>query len=183
MGLFDKLKEACANLPIGKGPVSTYTPPTPLTYAEAKSRYGDVDLSTKKWANEVKFMTQVRVPEGLKPYFINAFTKAPTSNIYINKDIAPALVQALSLIDLRKLHGHLKSYDGCLNVRVVRGTTDRLSTHSYGLAIDINANGNGLGETPSIHPDLVKCFTDAGWTWGGNFSRKDGMHFQIARGW
>ena len=28
--------------------------------------------------------------------------------------------------------------------------------------------------------NLVKCFTDAGFGWGGNYSRPDGMHFTLA---
>lgn len=56
-----------------------------------------------------------------------------------------------------------------------------MSLHSWGLAIDFNAAWNGFGKTPTMSPELVKCFTDAGLDWGGTWSRPDGMHFEIAK--
>ena len=31
-----------------------------------------------------------------------------------------------------------------------------------------------------MSPQLVKCFTDANFDWGGNWKTPDGMHFQLA---
>jgi hypothetical protein len=48
------------------------------------------------------------------------------------------------------------------------------------LAIDVIAFENGLGKEPKLSPGFVKCFTDAGFEWGGTWkSRPDGMHFQL----
>lgn len=154
-----------------------YTPPPARTLTQAQERYGVIQDG--KWSNERKHMVLVPVPTQIQPHLINSATGQPTRNIYINADIAPALVKAFDLIIARGLQASLKSFDGCLNIRPIRGSTT-LSTHAYGLAIDINAKGNGLGEKPTIDPALVKCFTDAGWSWGGTFHRLDGMHFQIA---
>ena len=54
-----------------------------------------------------------------------------------------------------------------------------MSLHSWGIAIDVNAFENGLNMTPKLSPGFVKCFTDNGFYWGGNFKRKDGMHFEL----
>jgi len=29
--------------------------------------------------------------------------------------------------------------------------------------------------------ELVQCFKDAGFDWGGDWTRPDGMHFQLAK--
>jgi hypothetical protein len=68
-------------------------------------------------------------------------------------------------------------------------TAGKLSLHSYGIAIDIDHNDNWIGgvvrntDRPSLlrrNPSFVEVFRDAGWTWGGDFSFKDDMHFQRA---
>jgi hypothetical protein len=56
-----------------------------------------------------------------------------------------------------------------------------MSLHSWGLAIDVNAFENGLNQTPKLSAGFVKCFTDAGFDWGGTWQRKDGMHFQLSK--
>ncbi len=86
------------------------------------------------------------------------------------------------------------------NCRPVTGTTDVLSQHSYGWAIDINplqnpyvtSEGKALRiadrpyldrskELPGmIHPGdvVVRAFAHVGWSWGGDWhSIKDYMHF------
>jgi hypothetical protein len=54
-----------------------------------------------------------------------------------------------------------------------------MSLHSWGIAIDVNAFENGLNMTPKLSAGFVKCFTDNGFDWGGTWTRKDGMHFQL----
>ena len=72
----------------------------------------------------------------------------------------------------------LKTWDGCFNVRRKRGLKS-LSLHSWGIAIDVNAAWNGLGKEPTLSKEFVQCFIDAGFDWGGTWTRKDGMHFQL----
>jgi len=100
--------------------------------------------------------------------------------IYCNKDLVEPLKKALkALIDT----GHvkeLKTWDGCFNIRKKRGLSS-MSLHSWAIAIDVNAFENGLNQTPKLSAGFVKCFTDNGFEWGGAWSRKDGMHFQLAK--
>jgi hypothetical protein len=43
----------------------------------------------------------------------------------------------------------------------------------------LNAADNKLGQLSTLSPEFVQCFKDAGFTWGGNFSRLDPMHFSL----
>ncbi|KUP91566.1 M15 family metallopeptidase [Tritonibacter horizontis] len=74
---------------------------------------------------------------------------------------------------------------GSLCVRRIRGTQSSLSTHSYGLAVDLNIDGRldtlGDGKTQLGLTILADFFKDEGWVWGAGFGREDSMHFEISR--
>lgn len=98
--------------------------------------------------------------------------------IYCNRDLVQPLANAFQEL-IRTGHvKELKTWDGCFNIRKKRGLTS-MSLHSWGIAVDMNAFENGLGQTPKLSPGFVKCFTDNGFDWGGTWKRKDGMHFQL----
>jgi hypothetical protein len=100
--------------------------------------------------------------------------------IYCNVDMVKPLRQALINLVTRGMMPELKTWDGCFNIRSMRGAST-MSLHSWGVAIDINASENRLGQIPVLSPGFVQCFTDAGFEWGGTWKRPDGMHFQLAR--
>lgn len=98
--------------------------------------------------------------------------------IYCNRDMVLPLSQAFQNL-IRTGHvSELKTWDGCFNIRKKRGLNS-MSLHSWGIAVDVNAFENGLNQTPKLSAGFVKCFTDAGFDWGGTWTRKDGMHFQL----
>lgn len=116
--------------------------------------------------------------------------------IYCNSDMVKPLTEAFSNLILTNAVSSLKTWDGCWNFRPIRGYEKKyeslmnankqeeaikyLSTHSWACAIDVNAAENGLGKLPKLSRQFVKCFTDAGFEWGGLWKRPDGMHFQLA---
>lgn len=138
-----------------------------VTSAQCFKKWGDPAITT----NELKYMTLWDVPTHLELGVI-------PKKLYCNKLMIGPLMQAFSNIIDRNLVHELKTFDGCFNVRKKRGLNSQ-SLHSWGIAIDINAAWNGLGKTPTMSAKLVKCFTDTGFEWGGTWTRKDGMHFQL----
>ena len=74
---------------------------------------------------------------------------------------------------------------GALCVRRIRGTTNRVSTHSFGLAVDLNIDGRldtlGDGKTQLGLTILADFFRTEGWVWGASWRREDSMHFEISR--
>lgn len=149
----------------------------PITRAEAAKKYGAVINGS--WAGAMANCTLFRVDPEISPFLINTATKKPTVNIYVNKDMVDPLAQAFANIKYRGLMSELKSFDGCFMQRDVRGEAGVVSWHAWAMAIDINAKDNALGAVPMISSAMVSCFRDAGFVWGGNFSRLDGMHFQL----
>ena len=134
-----------------------------VTSAQALRKYGDPTLE--------KNMVVWDVPANLE---IGVIPK----RLYCNKDLIAPLTQAFTnLINRGHVH-ELKTWDGCFNIRKKRGLAS-MSLHSWGIAVDVNAAWNGLGKEPTLSAGFVKCFTDAGFEWGGVWKRKDGMHFQL----
>jgi hypothetical protein len=91
---------------------------------------------------------------------------------------------AMSELQRRGL-GHLirrDEYAGCYNARFVAvpaGT--RLSRHSWGIALDVNTNGNAFGQEPHQDRRLVRIMRKWGFAWGGTWPIPDGMHFEWRR--
>jgi hypothetical protein len=145
------------------------------TRQELEAKYG-VPIGCN-WGGESKFMTMYTLPATIFNW-INTATGKPLKRIYLNRDMMQPLDQALNNVFKRGLIDQLKTFDGCFMVRPIRGVPNAWSIHSYGLAIDINAADNKLGEEPTMSPELVQCFKDAGFSWGGDFKRRDGMHME-----
>lgn len=106
----------------------------------------------------------------------------PGGKIYCHKIMAECLEIWFKLIEKHKLTDLILTYDGCYNARNVRGGNS-FSRHAVGMAIDINAKWNGLNKKSADGFGTVKPLVDlaeeAGLFWGGNFSREDGMHFEV----
>ena len=100
--------------------------------------------------------------------------------IYCNKDLEIPLTNAFENILERGLKDQIRTWDGCFNIRSKRSSSN-LSLHAWGIAVDINAAWNRFGKKPTISSELVKCFTDAGFDWGGTWKTPDGMHFQLSK--
>jgi hypothetical protein len=79
-------------------------------------------------------------------------------------------------------HGSLDDWG--FNFRMVRGSTDKLSNHSSGTAVDLNATKHPLGKSgtfPSEKVPMIRALAKKyGMMWGGDFRhRPDEMHFEI----
>jgi hypothetical protein len=81
----------------------------------------------------------------------------------------------------------LKTWEGSFAPRFIRGSNKTLSNHAWGTAFDINCRWNQLGHLPALRGaagsvrELVPRAHQFGFYWGGHFSRRDGMHFEVAR--
>ncbi len=63
----------------------------------------------------------------------------------------------------------------------MRGS-DRLSTHAWAAAIDINPARNQFGQKGAMPEKVVELFKAEGWTWGGEWRKPDPMHFEATSG-
>lgn len=105
--------------------------------------------------------------------------------IYCNKAISVKLNLTLEVLDHLKLLREIRTFDGCFNVRKIRGRDDdpfAYSIHSFGLALDFNAEENPLGGKSTWSPQFVAVWKALGWDWGGDFDRADPMHFEMTEG-
>lgn len=134
------------------------------------------EMCLKKFGDPYLQKTMVvwNVPENLEIGFL-------PNNLYCNSIMISPLSQAFQNIIDGGFVDEIKTWDGCFNIRKQRGSKTKQSLHSWGIAVDINAFENGLGQKPKLSDGFVKCFTDAGFDWGGNFKRLDGMHFQLSQ--
>jgi D-alanyl-D-alanine carboxypeptidase len=72
---------------------------------------------------------------------------------------------------------------GALCARYVRGSARSVSSHAWGVAVDLKLKRNldrmGDGSTQFGLVVLAEFFNDAGWYWGASYGREDSMHFEV----
>ena len=101
----------------------------------------------------------------------------PWKRVYINSDFKKKLSIAFTNLERVGLHTEIKTFDGCYVVRSVRGKKSQ-SLHSWAMAVDFNASIERLGqETTNWSGRFIAIMKAAGIYWGGDWRRKDPMHF------
>lgn len=100
-----------------------------------------------------------------------------------------------AILSLRQVFRNVKIFEpelyerintaGSLCVRHIRGRPGSVSTHAYGLSVDLNIDGKldtlGDGKTQLGLILLADFFNKEGWYWGASFGREDSMHFQVSK--
>lgn len=153
------------------------------------AKYGQPDSTYEgKWM--IMWDILKDFPE-LKDVMNVAVTPAvPFTRVYINKDFKAKLFLAFQNLRAANCLGEIKSWGGCFERRVTRGSTTP-SLHSWAMAADINPKENAIQFhhvlDPLNHTNFSKKFIDimkaAGLFWGGDYStRFDPMHFSLYNG-
>lgn len=107
----------------------------------------------------------------------------PAVHFEVNKDFKNLLHNAFTKLQAAGIQGEIKSFDGCLNNRTVRGMASK-SLHAWAAAIDLNASIEALGQIQTNwSQQFLVIIKGAGIFWGGDFhNRKDPMHFALLDG-
>jgi LysM repeat protein len=111
----------------------------------------------------------------------------PTTNvrsICCHRKLAKKFQEVFAEIERRGLSGKVRTYGGCFNVRAKRSGS-KLSTHAWGIAVDLNPETNMMGREGDMPAGIVAAFKRSGFLWGGDWkgAGKDPMHFQYCSGY
>lgn len=130
---------------------------------------------------ETKNIVRVELPQ------LNKMSNGQYKAMRFHRKGAEQLRSFFNEIEKQRLLPLLLTYGGSYNPRLIRGSKTSLSNHSFGTAFDFNMQWNALNVEPialglrgSVR-ELVPLAHEYGFYWGGHFSRKDGMHFEIAK--
>jgi len=124
-------------------------------------------------------------------------TNPKLKEMLVLADVGPIRVNMLrpAVESIRRVFEQVKAIDidlynristaGALCVRRIRGSQSSVSSHAFGLAVDLNIDGVldtlGDGKTQLGLTILSDFFQAEGWFWGASFSREDSMHFEVAK--
>ena len=121
-----------------------------------------------------------RAAIGIKSYTV----PGTTVKLACAEKVAPLLIGFAA-----EFHKLIEPIDGSADdwgycYRMVRGSTDKLSNHSSGTALDLNASKHALGKIGTFDaakvPMIQALAKKYGLTWGGDYrGRKDEMHFEL----
>jgi hypothetical protein len=149
-----------------------------FTYDDSGENVGAISITDKNWLQNI-----------VERDFDQLKALPPHGTVRCHIAIADKLAAALAEIEKAGLLSRILIWDGMWVPRHKGWNPSRsLSSHSWGIAFDINAKWNGYGANPAPAgqygsvEELVPIFEAHGFAWGGFFSKKyrDGMHFEYA---
>ncbi len=139
----------------------------------------------KMYGNSAEEVRKNLVPVKWLPSSVNKTIYVTNIN-GVNKALQAVSDELDTIPELRK---YVERLGGTFNWRVISGT-NRLSAHSFGIAIDINVkysnywrwdmkyNGGKIIFHNKIPLKLVEIFEKHGFIWGGRWYHYDTMHFE-----
>ena len=155
-----------------------------LTRFYGKHEIGQDGLPTDRW--ERSFLTTISLPYPM--YYVGAIEPVRLLKLCCHRQIVRSLNGIFG--DILKHYGSVEAvhearmdlFGGCYCFRRRRGGYS-LSTHAWGVAIDLDPERNQLGKkwekNKGMMPEaVVEIFERYGWTWGGKWKLADAMHFQ-----
>lgn len=173
--------------------MASVTVPVPAGYDAVRRTFGDpftyvLDSGDVSHAWPSKILALARLPF---PLYLSWLPDCAVTKISCHRLIVPVVEQAFADLaaagfgndrPLSVGGNDVNEYGGCYAWRAVRGSLRAPSLHCWGIALDLDPVENPLGGEPKIDHQVVDILERRGFTWGGNFGRVDGMHFQYATG-
>lgn len=163
----------------------------PLAFADRQRLLGNITFTpapvpdnpeaikiTNDWKKQ--HLGSVSIPQ------LKGIHGAPSNGVVsFNKRVIPQLVALFNEWQSDGLIGNLLSWGGTFAPRFIRGSRTTLSQHAHASAFDCNVPWNGLGargalvgEKGSVREMVLTAYRH-GFYWGGWFTRKDPMHFEV----
>jgi LysM repeat protein len=167
-------------------PAEDYGVAVPHGLQEIMDTFGDITKyiavdGTLKPQWESKYLCRAKLPF---PMRLSWDPSKEVRSIYCHVELKEILPEVFRAIEIQGMKGKVKTYGGCFNFRSKR-TSGKLSTHSWGIAIDLNPETNAMGMRGDMYLGIVGVFKGFGFAWGGDWSgySKDPMHFQFCTGY
>ena len=159
---------------------------TPHGLEEVIATFGDIRKYIRSdgtlmpnW--ERKHLARTRLPFSIP---LSWARSSRVSRLYCHKKLVKVFPAVFAEIQRKGLRSEIRTYGGCFNYRSKR-SSGKLSTHSWGISIDLNPTSNGMGTKGDMNPKVVEIFRRHGFKWGGDWTGrgKDPMHFQFCTGY
>ena len=166
----------------------------PKSIASCRQYLRHIMPKNNPWpSSDLRSMEQFYGAPGDESNLTNLLTPFPMfydgkriKTIRCHHKVADSLFRVLTSIgrsygQLRSVIEEAEDYGGCFNVRKKRGGTS-LSIHSWGAAIDLDADDNSFRASWPMQSDMpfeiIEAFAREGWLSGAAFWGYDAMHFQ-----
>jgi hypothetical protein len=163
---------------------AAFTPPNGLQ--EILATFGDIYKFLRgdgtidpKW--EVQQIASAPLPY---PIPLAWDTTKHAKSMRVHKKLVPVIQEVFTKIDAAGLKSKVRTYGGGYSFRAKR-TSSKLSTHCWGIAIDLDPTTNAWGSAGDMDPGVVEVLRSCGFKWGGDWPGrgKDPMHFQFCTGY
>ncbi len=130
---------------------------------------------------QTNYLTRANLPFPLRLAWDPSRT---ITQMMCHQTMTSAFADVFGTILERGLQASVTSFGGCFAFRPQR-TGNKLSAHSWGIAIDLNSESNPQGSAGNMHAGLIEIFRSAGFEWGGDWqgAARDPMHFQFCTGY
>lgn len=163
-----------------------HLPPRPVGYDAILAVFGDpsgVQTKPEVATWELRTLAVRRLPTPILYVTGQTLTHVRAHKLLVDHVVVTMMACLAAGVPPERLH-----YAGCYAWRRQRGRASKLSTHAWGIAVDLEPQDNPLGEAWEddgirLDPRVIDIFKNHGWAWGGDFNpRPDPMHFQWASG-